>query len=63
MPLSQTFGSGNVIATDIYGNDSTITFEVEGQGQDQWLSFYHQSELLRPFTQLTKMFRDRLTRL
>ncbi|EQB49244.1 hypothetical protein CGLO_11446 [Colletotrichum gloeosporioides Cg-14] len=38
-----TFGSHNVIATGIYGNDSTITFEVEGQGRDQWVSFYHQN--------------------
>ncbi|KAJ5004318.1 hypothetical protein K4K48_010152 [Colletotrichum sp. SAR 10_66] len=37
------FGSHNVIATGIYGNDSTITFEVEGQGRDQWVSFYHQN--------------------
>ncbi|KAF3803791.1 hypothetical protein GCG54_00004971 [Colletotrichum gloeosporioides] len=38
-----TLGSHNVIATGIYGNDSTITFEVEGQGRDQWVSFYHQN--------------------
>ncbi|KAI8309193.1 hypothetical protein K4K61_001967 [Colletotrichum sp. SAR11_59] len=38
-----TFGSHNVIATGIYSNDSTITFEVEGQGRDQWVSFYHQN--------------------
>ncbi|KAI8280339.1 hypothetical protein K4K56_012296 [Colletotrichum sp. SAR 10_98] len=38
-----TFGSHNVIATGIYGNDSTITFDVEGQGRDQWVSFYHQN--------------------
>ncbi|CAI4219745.1 unnamed protein product [Parascedosporium putredinis] len=38
-----TFGSDHVIATGIYGNDSTITFEVEGQGKDQWVSFYHQN--------------------
>ncbi|KAI8302888.1 hypothetical protein K4K59_000333 [Colletotrichum sp. SAR11_240] len=37
------FGSHNVIATGIYGNDSTMTFEVEGQGRDQWVSFYHQN--------------------
>ncbi|KAJ0383894.1 hypothetical protein COL922a_009523 [Colletotrichum nupharicola] len=30
-------------STGIYGNDSTITFEVEGQGRDQWVSFYHQN--------------------
>jgi hypothetical protein len=41
----QTFGSYNVIATGIYGNDSTATFEVQGQGQDQWVSFYHQSKI------------------
>lgn len=40
----KTFGSDHVIATGIYGNDSTITFTVNGQGQDQWVSFYHQSE-------------------
>ncbi|KAK1497136.1 glycoside hydrolase family 43 [Colletotrichum tamarilloi] len=38
-----TFGSGNVIATGIYGNDSTVTIEVKGQGRDQWVSFYHQN--------------------
>ncbi|TPX14640.1 uncharacterized protein E0L32_005332 [Thyridium curvatum] len=38
-----TFGSHNVIATGIYGNQSTITFEVDGQGEDQWISFYHQN--------------------
>ncbi|KAK7425062.1 hypothetical protein QQZ08_008338 [Neonectria magnoliae] len=37
------FGSHNVIATGIYGNDSTLTFEVDGQGKDQWISFYHQN--------------------
>ncbi|KAF7556706.1 hypothetical protein G7Z17_g1222 [Cylindrodendrum hubeiense] len=37
------FGSNNVIATGIYGNDSTITFDVTGQGKDQWVSFYHQN--------------------
>ena len=39
----QTFGSDHVIATGIYGNDSTATFTVNGEGQDQWVSFYHQS--------------------
>ncbi|KAH7264649.1 hypothetical protein MRS44_012037 [Fusarium solani] len=38
-----TFGSEHVIATGIYGNDSTITFTVNGEGQDQWVSFYHQN--------------------
>ncbi|KAM0617092.1 hypothetical protein ACHAP0_001851 [Verticillium nonalfalfae] len=38
-----SFGSHNVIATGIYGNDSMITFEVDGQGQDRWVSFYHQN--------------------
>ncbi|KNG86653.1 glycoside hydrolase family 43 [Aspergillus nomiae NRRL 13137] len=48
------FASGNRIATGIYGNDSTITFTVRGQGQDQWVSFYHQSKLLPPlFPKLT----------
>ncbi|KAL5603203.1 hypothetical protein FOBRF1_010736 [Fusarium oxysporum] len=38
-----TFGTDHVIATGIYGNDSTATFTVEGQGADQWVSFYHQN--------------------
>ncbi|KAL4976387.1 glycosyl hydrolase [Aspergillus desertorum] len=38
-----TFASRNRIATGIYGNDSTATFTVQGQGQDQWVSFYHQN--------------------
>ncbi|KAH7123027.1 glycosyl hydrolase [Dactylonectria macrodidyma] len=38
-----TFGTNGVIATGIYGNDSTLTFEVTGQGKDQWVSFYHQN--------------------
>ncbi|CAG7557891.1 unnamed protein product [Fusarium equiseti] len=38
-----TFGTDHVIATGIQGNDSTITFEVEGKGADQWVSFYHQN--------------------
>ncbi|KAI8658024.1 hypothetical protein NCS57_01182900 [Fusarium keratoplasticum] len=38
-----TFGSDHVIATGIYGNDSTATFTVNGEGQDQWVSFYHQN--------------------
>ncbi|KAI8714906.1 Glycoside hydrolase family 43 [Fusarium sp. LHS14.1] len=38
-----TFGSEHVIATGIYGNDSTATFTVNGEGQDQWVSFYHQN--------------------
>ncbi|KAJ4024579.1 hypothetical protein NW752_003146 [Fusarium irregulare] len=38
-----TFGTDHVIATGIQGNDSTITFEVEGKGTDQWVSFYHQN--------------------
>lgn len=43
-PVSiQNFASFNRIATGIYGNDSKITFEVQGAGKDQWVSFYHQS--------------------
>jgi hypothetical protein len=38
-----TFGSHHVIGTGIYGNDSKITFTVDGQGTDQWVSFYHQN--------------------
>jgi hypothetical protein len=34
------------MATGIYGNESKVTFEVNGQGQDQWVSFYHQSKHL-----------------
>ena len=48
----QTFGTDHVIATGIQGNDSTITFEVEGKGADQWVSFYHQSTSPLPFLQL-----------
>lgn len=41
------FASGGVIATGIYGNDSTVTFSgIEGTGKPQWVSFYYQSELL-----------------
>ncbi|KAL2855274.1 glycosyl hydrolase [Aspergillus pseudodeflectus] len=38
-----TFASGNRIATGIYGNDSTVTFTVQGDGTEQWVSFYHQN--------------------
>ncbi|KAL4744498.1 hypothetical protein BDW72DRAFT_188372 [Aspergillus terricola var. indicus] len=38
------FGTDGVIATGIYGNDSTITFEgIEGTGKPQWVSFYYQN--------------------
>lgn len=40
----QNFASFNKIATGIYGNDSKAIFEVEGAGEDQWVSFYHQSQ-------------------
>ena len=40
----QNFASFSRIATGIYGNDSKAIFEVEGSGEDQWVSFYHQSE-------------------
>lgn len=40
------FGSNGVIATGIYGNDSTVTFNnIEGSGKPQWVSFYYQSKL------------------
>ena len=42
--LSQNFASFHKIATGIYGNDSKAIFEVEGAGEDQWVSFYHQSQ-------------------
>ncbi|KFA54304.1 hypothetical protein S40293_04810 [Stachybotrys chartarum IBT 40293] len=38
-----SFASNNVIATGIYGNDSKVEFTVDGQGADQWVSFYHQN--------------------
>ncbi|KAJ0414360.1 glycosyl hydrolase [Aspergillus carlsbadensis] len=38
-----TFASGNRIATGIYGNDSTVTFTVQGDGTEQWVLFYHQN--------------------
>ncbi|KAH7117578.1 glycoside hydrolase family 43 protein [Dendryphion nanum] len=38
------FGTDGVIATGIYGNDSTITFSnVTGEGKPQWVSFYYQN--------------------
>ncbi|KAH6693489.1 glycosyl hydrolase family 43 protein [Plectosphaerella plurivora] len=37
------FASGGRIATGIAGNDSTITFTVQGSGAAQWVSFYHQN--------------------
>ena len=38
------FAHGNMIATDINGNDSTLTFSgVKGQGGNQWVSFYYQN--------------------
>ncbi|ETS85142.1 hypothetical protein PFICI_03167 [Pestalotiopsis fici W106-1] len=38
------FGSNGVIATGIYGNDSTVTFtNIEGTGKPQWVSFYYQN--------------------
>lgn len=40
----QNFASFRKIATGIYGNDSKAIFEVEGAGEDQWVSFYHQSQ-------------------
>lgn len=38
------FGTDGVIATGIYGNDSTVTFTgVSGAGKPQWVSFYYQN--------------------
>ncbi|KAH7368739.1 glycosyl hydrolase [Plectosphaerella cucumerina] len=37
------FASHCVIATGIYGDEDGITFTVEGQGGDQWVSFHHQN--------------------
>lgn len=38
------FASGGLIATGIYGNDSTVTFSgIEGTGEPQWVSFYYQN--------------------
>jgi hypothetical protein len=38
------FGTDGVIATGIYGNDSTVTFtRVRGEGKPQWVSFYYQN--------------------
>lgn len=38
------FASSGVVATAIYGNDSTVTFSgIEGSGAPQWVSFYYQN--------------------
>ncbi|KAI9167913.1 hypothetical protein HJFPF1_04054 [Paramyrothecium foliicola] len=37
------FAGSGVMATGIYGNASKVTFEVQGSGKDQWVSFYHQN--------------------
>ncbi|ROW13291.1 hypothetical protein VPNG_05425 [Cytospora leucostoma] len=38
------FASGGLIATGIYGNDSTVTFTgIKGSGKPQWVSFYYQN--------------------
>lgn len=42
--LKQPFANFGTIATGIDGNESTISFKVEGQGGEQWVSFYYQSE-------------------
>lgn len=39
-----SFASGGLIATGIYGNESTVTFTgIEGTGTQQWVSFYYQN--------------------
>lgn len=60
--VMKTFGSDHVIATGIYGNDSTITFTVDGQGQDQWVSFYHQSKWDQCSTYLATTYLHRVAR-
>ncbi|KAF1998682.1 carbohydrate-binding module family 35 protein [Amniculicola lignicola CBS 123094] len=38
------FGSNGIILTNIYGNDSTVTFSnIEGTGSPQWVSFWYQN--------------------
>ncbi|KAH7374724.1 glycosyl hydrolase [Plectosphaerella cucumerina] len=37
------FASHGVIATGIHGDESGITLTVDGQGGDQWVSFYYQN--------------------
>ncbi|GAB7362428.1 hypothetical protein MBLNU230_g2750t1 [Neophaeotheca triangularis] len=38
------FASGGLIATNICGNDSTLTLSgIQGQGSEQWVSFYYQN--------------------
>lgn len=38
------------MATGIYGNDSSVTFEgIEGTGKAQWVSFYYQSTFPLPY--------------
>ncbi|KAI6713053.1 glycosyl hydrolase family 43 protein [Diplocarpon mali] len=38
------FASGGIIATGVYGNDSSVSFEgIEGSGKPQWVSFYYQN--------------------
>jgi hypothetical protein len=58
----QAFASNGIIANNISGNDSTITFEVYGDGREQWVSFYYQIEtpLFRPscLRQLTRIDTD-----
>lgn len=39
-----SFASGGLLATGIYGNESTVTFTgIEGTGRPQWVSFYYQN--------------------
>lgn len=39
-----SFATNGLIATGIYGNDSTVTFNnIQGTGQEQWISFYYQN--------------------
>ncbi|KAJ4167500.1 hypothetical protein NW754_011317 [Fusarium falciforme] len=37
------FASNGTIATGIDGDDSTISFEIQGEGGEQWVSVYYQN--------------------
>ncbi|RMJ07767.1 hypothetical protein CDV36_012631 [Fusarium kuroshium] len=37
------FASNGTIVTGIEGNDSTISFEIDGEGGEQWVSVYYQN--------------------
>jgi hypothetical protein len=39
----QPFASNGSIATGIEGNSSTITFDIEAEGGQQWISLFYQN--------------------